>query len=402
MLMKMNRNIWIFLLILALTVSSCSLVKPEKEEPCVVTLGFILAESTEEGIQQKAGYEQALEEIVQSNLVDGCEINPIFKDEGSSLNPEAVQNAVRNLADEGAAAVLGATTSDATMRAVNIAKYLKIPLLVPTNASDEITGGGNPWIFRLSPTNGSAAEQILKMIRTKYGSEASISVLFEQTLFGESTAVAIADTALTEGLTISTYTSYAPGALEYVGLVAQSAAKQPDVLFLVASQADQAQGLIGAASKLNIQAVIGSGDGFDGWEIIQDPNYFISSSGPDFFVTTDPISYEIGKDWDRSAEDGEEAVSLSKAEAYLAVKVLAEAVAAIQTNENNALQRLLMDSELSKIRELVAEYLRAENCKDDETLPSCYPVVFDTTGQSNLTPALVESTGRELNLLNAP
>lgn len=400
--MRINRNIWVFLLILAFTISSCSLVKPEKEEPCVVTLGFILAESTEEGIQQKAGYEQALEEIVQSNIIDGCEVKPIFEDEGSSLNPEAVQNAVRELADEGAAAVFGATTSDATMRAVNIAKYLKIPLLVPSNASDEITGGGNPWIFRLSPTNKSAAEQTLKMLRTKYGGEASISVLFEQTLFGESTAVAIADTALAEGLTISTYSSYAPGALEYAGLVAQSAAKQPDVLFLVASQADQAQGLIGAASKLNIRAVIGSGDGFDGWEIIQDPNYFISSSRPDFFVTTDPISYEIGKDWDRTAEDGEEAVSLSKAEAYLAVKVLAEAVAAVQASEKTPIQSLVTDNDISKLRELVAEYLRAENCKEDETLPLCYPVVFDTIGQSNLSPALVQSTGKQLNLLNAP
>lgn len=398
--MRDFRNIVVFLVLLAFTTSSCSLLKPPAEEACVITVGFILAEGTEEGTQQRAGYEQALEEIVQSKTISGCEIKPAFKDEGTDLNPEAVQNAVRELADEGALAVLGATTPDATMRAVNIAKYLKLPLLVSSNTSDAITEGGNPWIFRLSPTNISAAERTLEFVRSRYGGDTSISVLFEQTLFGESTAVAIADTALRLGLDIAYYGGYAPGALEFAGLVAQSATNHPDVLFLVASQADQAKGLIGAASKLNLRAVIGSGDGFDGWEIIQDPNFFIGSSGPSIFFTTDPISYEIGKKWDSSKGEGEEAVSLSKAEAYLSVKVLAEAISAAQSSEQTSLQDLLAQDDLGRKREAVAESLRADNCKAGGSLSECYPVVFDAAGQSNLLPAVVESTGNQLILID--
>lgn len=267
-----KRALLIGLTLTLLLVAACG--RRPSGPTCPIQIGVITSQTgrhAEGGLESLRGYALAMEEINASGGVLGCPVELIVKDDRSL--PYQAQLAVKELVNEDQVSIIsGAYSSAATMPAAGVANAYQIPFLAPTASSDLITAQGYEWVFRLiAPASGYAntALDFVQTIRDELDID-RLAVIYDDSLYGESAAVAVAMGAIERNLDIAAYEEYNPGTVNYQALLERVKAADPDAIYF-ASYLNEAIQLLqhSEAIDLNPKVYVGHAGGFIMLEFLQ-------------------------------------------------------------------------------------------------------------------------------------
>lgn len=110
-----------------------------------------------------AGTKIAAEEINAKGGILGKKLELIIEDNKS--NPtEAASVAEKLITRDKVPAMVGAWSSTYTLAVMPKLLEYKVPMIVETSSADKITTSGNPYVFRISPTNGTEAKSFARFV----------------------------------------------------------------------------------------------------------------------------------------------------------------------------------------------------------------------------------------------
>ena len=409
-------NKWNYIFFLTLFIlSSCSLGRSSQSSQCIpIRVGIILAsEDSEKGLEQKKGYEMALAEIQADGGIQGCPIELVYENEGEELDTQSAQVAIMQLAEQNVLAIIGGTTNEATLNAATVAGYFKVPLIIPSSTDDEITNVGNQWIFRLRASNESDANTVFEMVRLGFGPEANIVILYEETDFGESTAVVTASTIMSIGLNIAGYYSYSNQDSDFSSIIEEVNTTAPEVVYVISSDSEVAANLYSLfkADQVSYNLMIGDGPGFTERSFLYDGNQQIYENLNNLVIVSD---WSLDLPWtgmDKFVQDfssfsqqnnyNYSVPVLRNVESYTSLKLLSNALSQVTFPEQKGrnIQELSAD-DLKSVRESLASELRNLDTANKDSLFGT--VSFDGTGQNRQTPILVQVLNGEIVTIYPP
>ena len=228
---------------------------------CTVKIGVINTFATANGChaggtEHKRGYEIALNELNSLGGINGCQIELVqIDDRGDSV---AAGTAVITLAEQGDTVedsiplIIGAYSSRSTLAAAEEADAQEIPLIVPSASSALITLLGFEWIFRINADSDDYVNQAIALTSTIDDSP-TIGILHENTLFGESAAVAVISKAEQEGIGVAAYETYQPNeeATNLYPAITTLKSANPDVVYLISNNIDDSINILETSEALN-------------------------------------------------------------------------------------------------------------------------------------------------------
>jgi branched-chain amino acid transport system substrate-binding protein len=362
---------------------------------------LIADEGQEKGFEQKKGYEMALEEINQGGGIQGCPIELVYKNEGEETDTESAQVSVLQLADENVIAIIGGTSNNPTMRAAAIASYFKVPFLIPSPTSDEITQRGNQWIFRLRATNDTDARTTFEMVRSELGTGANVVILYEQSPYGESSAVVAATAALAQDLNVNGYFSFTTQSSDLTSLAEQVVELGPEVVYIISSGQEQTVNVLGAlrSQRFSTNMMIGHGPGFTERSFLYDGNEEIFDNLNNIILVANWSTDLPWAGMDRFIEDfkiysqqagyNNTLPVIRNVETYTALHLVADALDGLKLKVSDSKNEPeLTGDKLKEFRESLTSELRNLNADQRETLFG--PVSFDGTGQNRQSSILVQ------------
>lgn len=382
-------------IILTLMLSSCSLFKPTTEVECLpIRIGVLIADrDVEEGLEQQKGYEMALEEINESGGIQGCPVELVYKNEGEVTSTESAQVSILQLADENVLAIIGGTTNDPTMRAAAIAGYFKVPFIIPIKTNDELSERGNQWVYHLQTTNNADAQIAFEMIRSELGPSASVVILYEQSSYGESTAVIAATAAMAQDLKVDGYFSFSTQSSDLSALVQQVVEITPEVVYIISSGKDQTENVLGAlqAQRFSTNMLIGHGSGFMERTFLFNENEDIYTQNNQVFILSNwstELAWSGIEEFPQkfavfSQKAGHSVIKpvLRNAETYTALHLIADAVDQLEVTVPKSKNGQELSGDLLKdYREKLTVALRNLAPEQRETLIG--QISFDGVGQN--------------------
>ena len=217
---------------------------------------------------EKRSYEIAMEEINASGGIKGKKVALEFED--SQGKPEVARSIVERLIDvKKQPVVFGEYSSSCSKAIAAVANERKVPYLVVTGATDDITQQNYKYVFRLNPTNAYYAGGLMSFMN-QIVKPASIAILYESSDFGTSGAEDMVKQAGKNNIKVLLKEQYEKGAVDFRPILSKVKAARPDVIYMVSYVMDAAL-LMRQIKELRIDAKLyaGGAAGFAIPEFIQ-------------------------------------------------------------------------------------------------------------------------------------
>jgi branched-chain amino acid transport system substrate-binding protein len=217
---------------------------------------------------EKKSYEIALEEINAKGGIKGKKVVLEFED--SQGKPEVSRSIVERLIDVKKQPVIFGEYSSSSSKAVAaVAEERKVPYMVVTGATDDITQQKYKYVFRMNPTNAYYATGLLSFFKEVVKPQ-SIAILYESSDFGTSGAEDMVKQAQKVGMKVLVKEQYEKGAVDFKPILSKVKAAKPDVIYMVSYVMDAAL-LMRQIKELRIDANLyaGGAAGFAIPEFIQ-------------------------------------------------------------------------------------------------------------------------------------
>jgi branched-chain amino acid transport system substrate-binding protein len=210
-------------------------------------IGLILDNTGEQSFlndAQRAAAEAAVKDINAAGGHKGKPVELIVE-----MGDDAGQQA-RKLVDGKADAVVGPTDSSHAAAAIDVLSAARTPLISPANSAAALStykSGG--YYFRTAPTDVAQASVLVKL--AKDGGARRISVVHQDSAYGNDVSAAVAAAATAAGLETVSTSAFKPGAAQKAAAAAREA--KPDAVVLIAREDAQ-----GALAELNNAGLSGS------------------------------------------------------------------------------------------------------------------------------------------------
>jgi len=217
---------------------------------------------------EKKSYEIALEEINAKGGIKGKKVVLEFED--SQGKPEISRSIVERLIDvRKQPVVFGEYSSSSSKAVAAVAEERKVPYMVVTGATDDITQQKYKYVFRMNPTNAYYATGLLSFFKEVVKPQ-SIAILYESSDFGTSGAEDMVKQAQKVGIKVLVKEQYEKGAVDFKPILSKVKAAKPDVIYMVSYVMDAAL-LMRQIKELRIDANLyaGGAAGFAIPEFIQ-------------------------------------------------------------------------------------------------------------------------------------
>ena len=221
----------------------------------------------------KNSFELAAEEVNAAGGVrGGYRLELVFEDSRSDV--QTARTITEKLINQDKVVMLtGQYSSAETYPTAQVAQQYGIPFLVSTAAADEITRQGWKYIFRMDQPS-SEFDNGLKDFLEKMAKPSTMAILYENTLFGTSTAAAMRDWAQKAGVRVVMYEAYDAGSPDFKPLLLRVKQRNPELVYMVSYLLDAVllmrqskevdlnpKGFAGAAAGFSILPFIeGAGD----------------------------------------------------------------------------------------------------------------------------------------------
>jgi len=184
------------------------------------------------GQHMKWGAELAAEEVNAAGGVLGRKIGVTMQD-SKCAPPDAVAAAEKMLTQDNIDVLMGDICSGATLALMPIAEREKTPLVVTISTHPDITSkagvGGNPWVFRINPTDGMMGGAIAGLVE-KAGYK-SIAYVAEDTDYGRGGVKIVRDTLGAKAATVGE-DFIEKSATEFLSVLTRIRSKKPDAILL--------------------------------------------------------------------------------------------------------------------------------------------------------------------------
>jgi branched-chain amino acid transport system substrate-binding protein len=272
----------------------------------------------------------------------GRKITFIYQDDGSDENK--VITATRKLIlEDKVRALTGSYSSSCTFNAIEIANLEKIPMISPSAAADMITQRGYKWIFRINAPSTVYARTIvdylasLKKVHT-------LAILYEGSLFGTTTSLLVDRCAREKGMDVLSSTGYDEKDLKLLPLqLLQMKKKNPDAIVMI-SYINDALFIMRTLSDMDInpRIYLGAGAGFtllDFTGKLGRKSDYVCSVSQWSPMMENPLSREFVKKF--QAKYGE-VPTFHSVEAYVSVRLMAEAIRRAKGIESEDIRRALL------------------------------------------------------------
>lgn len=345
------RRLLAFSLILACLVTFGCASSDRQTETGSIRVGIITSLTGPEarfGQAQKYGYEMALEEINAGGVL-GKKVELFYQDDTSK--PEVASLTVEKLADRSdIVAIFGAYSSAATFPAAAVADRYQIPMMCPSATTDEITRQGYQWVFRVCASASDYGRTLVEFL-TRVADAHRLAVVYENTQFGSSVARAALEQAPRAGIEIVAYEAYDQGGTDFTPLLTRVKSSSPDAVLFVSYLADAT--LLMRQSKeidLNPKVFTAGGAGFS----LPD---FLKGAGDTAEYTVSVTQWTPDAKWTGSREwadhfrarwSGYEP-SYHSVQAYITLKILADAIERAGTTDHTAVRDAIRASRLDSI-----------------------------------------------------
>ncbi|HOF57604.1 MAG TPA: ABC transporter substrate-binding protein [Syntrophorhabdaceae bacterium] len=217
---------------------------------------------------EKKSYEIAMEEINAKGGIKGKRVVLEFED--SQGKPEISRSIVERLIDVKKQPVIFGEYSSSSSKAVAaVAEERKVPYLVVTGATDDITQQKYKYVFRMNPTNAYYATGFMSFLKEVVKPK-TIAILYESSDFGTSGAEDMVKQAQKAGMKVLVKEQYEKGAVDFKPILSKVKAARPDVIYMVSYVMDAAL-LMRQIKELRIDANLyaGGAAGFAIPEFIQ-------------------------------------------------------------------------------------------------------------------------------------
>ena len=325
------------------------------------------------GEQHHNGYKMALEEIltqggIRKGALKGKKLVFHFEDEEGK--PEKAKAVTEKLVTRDKVPLImgGYASSEVYAIAGTTAQY-GTPFLSPGGAADEITQKGWKNVFRL---NQPASEYCtgLEDFMLKIVKPASMVILFENTLFGTSTAKSMQEWCKAHNIKVLMFEPYEAGTPDFKPLLTRVKADQPDVIFMVSYIMDAVL-LTRQTAELDIDSKLFAG-GAAGFAL---PEYLVGVGKLGEGVMTAVLwSHDVkypgaGKFFDAFKKKFNLAPTYHGAEAYSASYVLRDVLERTKSLSKEDLYKALSETNMMTIFGPV-KFLHYEKFTNQNKLPS--------------------------------
>ena len=187
---------------------------------------------------EKNSYQIATEEINAAGAIKGRKVVLEFED--SQGKPEVSRSIAEKLIDVKKQPVIFGEYSSSSSKAVAaVAEERKVPYLVVTGATDDITQQKYKYVFRMNPTNAYYAVGLMSFFKEVVKPK-SIAILYESSDFGTSGAEDMVKQAEKVGMKVLVKEQYEKGAVDFKPILSKVKAAKPDVIYMVSYVMDAA------------------------------------------------------------------------------------------------------------------------------------------------------------------
>lgn len=187
---------------------------------------------------EKKSYEIAMEEINAKGGIKGKKVVLEFED--SQGKPEVSRSIVERLIDVKKQPVIFGEYSSSSSKAVAaVAEERKVPYMVVTGATDDITQQNYKYVFRMNPTNAYYATGFMSFLKEVVKPK-TIAILYESSDFGTSGAEDMVKQAAKVGMKVLVKEQYEKGAVDFKPILSKVKAARPDVIYMVSYVMDAA------------------------------------------------------------------------------------------------------------------------------------------------------------------
>jgi len=346
--MKLRRLVALLLMILCSLVLSCRQANERDSERDTILIGIVTSLTGSEarfGQTQSYGYAMALEEINSSGGVLGKPLELLYQDDTSK--DEYAMTAVDKLTENpDVAAIMGAYKSSATFPAAAVANRYRVPMLVPSAITDQVTEQGYEWVFRVCAPASRYGREMAKFL-TEIVNARTLAVVYENTQFGSSVARAAQRQAPAAGLEIVAFEAYDPGGTDFTPLLTRVKSSSPEAVLFVSYLADAT--LLMRQSKeidLNPKAFAAGGAGFS----LPD---FLKGAGDTAEYTISVTQWTPDSKWPGSQEWAKRfrdrydyPPSYHSIQSYISLKVLADAIRRAGSTDRTAIRDALRETDM--------------------------------------------------------
>jgi len=217
---------------------------------------------------EKNSYEIALEEINAKGGIKGKKTVLEFED--SQAKPDVARSIAEKIIDvKKQPVIFGEYSSSCSKAIAAVAEERKVPYLVVTGATDDITQQNYKYVFRLNPTNAYYASGLMSFLK-EVVKPTSIAILYESSDFGTSGAEDMVKQSEKFGMKVLVKEQYEKGAVDFKPILSKVKAARPDMIYMVSYVMD-ASLLMKQIKELRIDAKLfaGGAAGFAIPEFIQ-------------------------------------------------------------------------------------------------------------------------------------
>lgn len=325
------------------------------------------------GLSDRRGYELAVDEINSAGgikALGGAKLKMMIGDHQGK--PEVGMAEIEKHIQNGAAVVMGAFMSAVTFATTQVAEKYKTPHIVSVGVAAAITQRGFKYTFRPIASDAWHIRDEFKFladIQKKKGIKINtLGLLYEDTLWGQSSSKSWKTMAPEGGYSIVADLSYPHGTSDVTGVISKLKAANPDVVLSVSYISDGI--LIAKTMKdldFNPQALIGMGGAH------QDNN-FITTLGKASEYVFVSVSWENDLKVPGVKEANESFLKRNGVEMDAIAAMCYAAVYVLK----DALERAA-STDREKLREAIAKTNLKLGEKGNITSG---PIIFDETGQN--------------------
>ena len=217
---------------------------------------------------EKNSYGIAMEEINGMGGIKGQKVVLEFED--SQGKPEVSRSIAEKLIDvKKQPVIFGEYSSSCSKAVAALAEERKVPYMVVTGATDDITQQNYKYVFRMNPTNAYYASGMVSFLK-EVVKPTSIAILYESSDFGTSGAEDMVKQSEKFPMKLLIKEKYEKGAVDFKPILSKVKAAGPDVIYMVSYVMD-ASLLMKQIKELRIDAKLyaGGAAGFAIPEFIQ-------------------------------------------------------------------------------------------------------------------------------------
>jgi branched-chain amino acid transport system substrate-binding protein len=279
---------------------------------------------------EKRSYEIATEEINTKGGIKGKKVVLEFED--SQGKPEIARAIAEKIIDvKKQPVVFGEYSSSCSKAVAAVAEERKVPYMVVTGATDDITQQKYKYVFRINPTNAYYASGLLSFFK-EVVKPTSIAILYESSDFGTSGAEDMVKQSEKTGMKVLVKEKYEKGAVDFKPILSKVKSERPDVIYMVSYVMDAAL-LMKQIKELRIDAKLfaGGAAGFAIPEFTQNAKeaaeYVVSAT-----LWSPQVAYPGAKEYaEKYKKRFEDYPSYHGAEAYSALYIIKDILSRAKT-----------------------------------------------------------------------